>query len=107
MRITCFEDMANAAKNMKRKTAVAVVVAQDEHTLEAVVRATRDGITRPVLIGDGGKIRDLLRRYGADPAAFDITEASGPDAALRQAVALVHAGEASPIMKASWRPANL
>jgi len=99
MRITCFEDLANAAKNMTRKTAVAVVEAHDERTLESVVKATRDGITRPVLIGDGDRIRELLRRYGADPEAFDITEASGPDAALRRAVALVHAGKASAIMK--------
>ena len=99
MKINCFEDLAAEAKKMTRKTVIAVVEAQDAHTLESVIQAAGDGIMEPVLIGDAEKITGLLSQLGADHAAFRIIHASGTDESLRQAVALVKAGQATAVMK--------
>ena len=86
MKISCFEDLAIEAKKMTRKTKIAVVEAQDEHTLESVIKATEDGIMVPVLIGNAKKIEELLVRFGAEPSAFEILAASGVEESLQQAV---------------------
>lgn len=99
MKISCFEDLAIEANKMTRKTKIAVVEAQDEHTLESVIKATEDGIMVPVLIGNANKIEELLVRFGAEPSAFEILAASGVEESLQQAVGLIHDGKANAIMK--------
>ena len=51
-----FEQLKEMLKAMPVKRKVAVVPAQDEHTLEAISHAYRDGMVEPVLIGDEPKI---------------------------------------------------
>lgn len=99
MNITCFEDLATEAKKMTIKTVVAVVEAQDEHTLESVVRATADGIIVSILIGNTDKICKLLSLFGADPEKFEIIPSGGVDESLEKAIALINAGKATAIMK--------
>lgn len=99
MKIRSFEDLAKEAREMTKKTIIAVVEAQDEHTLESVIKATQDGIMVPVLIGNDEKIRELLTHFGADPAVFEIVATSGVEESLAKAVSLIHAGKASAIMK--------
>ncbi len=99
MKITCFDDLATKARNMTRKTVLAVVEAHDEHTLESVVKAAREDIMIPVLIGHAKKIAALLSQYGADPTTFHIIESGGADESLQTAVELVNAGTATAVMK--------
>ena len=99
MKITCFEDLVTNARKMTKKTAVAVVEAQEEHTLQSVIQATEGGIITPLLIGDPEKITKLLKELGADSAAYEIVPSSSIDESLRKAVELIHAGKANAIMK--------
>ena len=99
MKISSFEELASEAKKMTKKTVIAVVEAQDEHTLESVVRATEDGIVVPILIGNVNKITELLVRFGADPAAFNVVASAGAEESLQEAVRIIHAGKATAIMK--------
>lgn len=55
-----FEQLKEMLKAMPVKRRVAVVPAQDEHTLEAISHAYKDGMVEPVLIGDEPKIREIL-----------------------------------------------
>ena len=59
-----FEQLKEMLKAMPVKRKVAVVPAQDEHTLEAISHAYRDGMVEPVLIGDEPKIREILAQIG-------------------------------------------
>lgn len=86
---------------------VAVVAADDAHTLEAVAHATREGIVFPLLIGDPARIEAELAalpypftEYAVCPAA------SGSEAAL-EAARLVASGEAHFIMKGKIQTAEL
>lgn len=99
MKINSFEDFAKEAQKMTRKTVIAVVEAQDEHTLESVVKATNDGIMIPVLIGNVEMIEDLLTHYGAEPSRFEIVASSGVNESLGKAVELINTGRANAIMK--------
>lgn len=99
MKINSFNDFAEEAKKMTKKTILAVVEAQDEHTLESVIKATADGIMVPILIGNSEKITDLLRHFGADPSNFEIVASGSIDESLMKAVAFIHNGKANAIMK--------
>ena len=99
MKITCFDDLANEAKKMEEKTIIAVVEAQDEHTLESIVSATNDGIMVPKLIGNEQKIKELIAKFGGDPAKYDVLPSGSMDESLSIAVGLINAGKATAIMK--------
>jgi phosphotransacetylase len=99
MRIRSFDDLAEEAKNRVKKTVIAVVEAQDEHTLESVVKATGDGITAPVLIGDEKKIKEILAHFAAVPSQYEIVPSGGIEDSLLKAIGLINAGKADAIMK--------
>ena len=99
MAIEKFQDIVEAVQKMEKKTVIAVVQAQDEHTLDAIVKATGDGLIQPVLIGDEAKIREIITAEGANPDDFDIRAAEDETAALKIATDLVKAGEANAMMK--------
>ncbi|MBR6951872.1 MAG: bifunctional enoyl-CoA hydratase/phosphate acetyltransferase [Oscillospiraceae bacterium] len=97
--IRSFKELADAAKAMEKKTVVAVVEAQDAHTLEAVVTAKKDGIIEGMLIGNEEKIREILAQVGGDPADFTIVPTGSLEESLQTAVENINAGKASAIMK--------
>ncbi len=99
MKITCFDDLAVQARKMPVKAVIAVVEAQDEHTLESVIKATNDGIMIPVLIGHAEKIKELLTHFGADASKYDIIPSTGADESLAKAITLINTGKATAIMK--------
>ena len=99
MQIESFKDLAAEAAKRRKKTVVAVVEAQDEHTLESVVEATEDGIISPVLIGNAFKVQKLLVQLGADASKFEIMDSADTDESLQTAIALIHMGKANAIMK--------
>jgi len=106
MRITCFKDLVDKAKKMKEKAVVAVVEAQDEHTLESVIEATNDGIMTPLLIGSEDKIKEMLSSFGADHAGFKITPTCSTQESLEKAIEMIHSGEATAIMKGKLESAD-
>jgi phosphotransacetylase len=99
MTISSLKDFAVEAQKMKKKTIIAVVEAQDEHTLESVIKATEDGIMIPALIGSAENIKALLNQFGADATKYEIIGTDGTDASLAKAVELISTGKATAIMK--------
>ena len=64
-----FNELAERAKSLPDKRRCVVVGAEDEHVLEAVFRARREGIIGdPVLTGRGELIADRVRALGEDPS---------------------------------------
>ncbi|MDR0491759.1 MAG: bifunctional enoyl-CoA hydratase/phosphate acetyltransferase [Oscillospiraceae bacterium] len=92
-------DLVSEAKGMERKSAVAVVEAQDGCTIEAVLDAANDGLMIPLLIGDAGKIRERILEFGADAAKFEIIDSSGAEDSLQLAIEMINAGRAEALMK--------
>lgn len=101
-----FKELIQKVQNASTKKRVAVVCAQDEHTLEAVLKAKADGIVEPVLIGNLAKIKQVLLHLNADVTNYRIVEAED-DAAAAKAVELIHSAEADFIMKGKLQTADL
>ena len=97
--INSFSDLTNEAIKMREKTVIAIVEAQDEHTLESVINATSDGIMSPILIGDTEKVKDMLSEYNVDPEQFYIVQSHSGGESLSLAIELINAGKAAAIMK--------
>ena len=94
-----FKELADAAKAMEKKTVLAVVEAHDEHTLEAVMTAKKDGIIDAMLIGNEEKIREIITQEGADPADYTIVPTSSIEESLKIGIETIHSGKANVIMK--------
>jgi phosphate butyryltransferase len=77
---------------------MAVVAADDRHTLEAATHALADGIV-PLLFGDRGGITAKLRELAFDPADFEIVDATSDEDCVGAAVEAVRAGRAAFLMK--------
>lgn len=99
MMIKDFEAMRQMLLNQPKKRRVAVVAAQDEHTLEAVVRAHKDGIIEPILIGNEPEIRELLAKLDHADSNAEIIHIEDPAECARKACDLVREGRIDAIMK--------
>ena len=97
-----FNELAERAKSLPDKRRCVVAGAEDEHVLEAVFRARREGIIGdPVLTGRGELIADRVRALGEDPGACviaDVPEGSGKNPAQR-AVELIAEGAGDFLVK--------
>lgn len=78
---------------------LAVVCAQDEHVLEAVMNAEKLGIVRPILVGNGEEIRAAMEKLGYDSDVVRIIDEKDKPEACMIAARLVRDGEADVIMK--------
>jgi Phosphotransacetylase len=86
------------AKNCKKT--MAVIAAEDEHTLEAVLRAVRDGVINAVLIGNVDSIENKLTELGnQDRSGIEIVSAGTANDAAKIAISLFHEGKADYLMK--------
>ncbi|MBG0776149.1 MAG: phosphate butyryltransferase [Desulfovibrionaceae bacterium] len=78
---------------------VAVVAAEDDHTLEAVIQTRDLGFISSVLVGRGPRIEEELKKLGQNPGDFHIVDAATPEEAVFTAADLVNAGRADFLMK--------
>ena len=101
------KELAEAAKAMETKTVIAVVEAQDPHTLEAVITAKKDGIIDAMLIGNEEKIREILTQEGGDAADFTIVPTGSLEESLKVAVESIHSGKANVLMKGKLETGDL
>ncbi|MDR1886225.1 MAG: phosphate butyryltransferase, partial [Synergistaceae bacterium] len=92
-----FDQLIVALKKSDKVKKVAVISAEDEHSLEAVLRAERDGLVEPVLIGDRAKIEGILSSLGG--GRKDIVPAGSVSEAAEAGVRLVNEGKADFLMK--------
>lgn len=94
-----FEQLKDMLRAVPVKRRVAVTPAQDEHTLEAVCHAWRDGMVEPVLIGDEPAIREILDKLGISPEEMTIIDVNDPIESIQKAADMARAGEVDCIMK--------
>lgn len=96
---TSFEELIEKVKGYPAMKRMAVAAAGEEHTLEAVLHARKEGIVRPVLVGDRAEIIRILGKLGEAVPDEDIYDAADPGDAAGLAVSLVREGKADFLMK--------
>ncbi len=107
MIINNFDQLIKKVSKFERKRKVAVVVAEDAHTLEAVFKAKEEGIVDPILIGNKGKISEILGKKDYSFNDEFIIDVEDERAAAYKSVELVNMGEADFIMKGKIQTADL
>lgn len=96
-----FEELIAKVKGEPSRKVMAVACANDEHTLEAVVQARREGIVEPLLVGDRKVIKEILSGLGEEIPEENIYDVPMEDlkGACEKAVKLVRDGKADFLMK--------
>ncbi len=99
-RLDHFETMIKRTREIP-SIPTAVAHPCEASALEAVVRATRNEIIEPFLVGPRARIEAIAAEEGLDISGMDIVDAPHSHAAAEQAVALVREGRAELLMKGS------
>jgi len=107
MEYKSFDDLIKKVQNLDSKKKVAVVSAQDEHTLEAVFKAKKDNIVEPILIGNKKKIIEILSRLHESVLEESIINVESDSEAAEKAVELINENKADFIMKGKIQTADL
>jgi phosphate butyryltransferase len=105
--IKSFDQLIDMLKQQPVRKKVGVVAAQDEHTLEAVLHAYRDGLIEPVLIGDEAQIQEVLKGLGASELPLQIIPITDAAECAEKACELAKAGEIDCIMKGKLETGTL
>jgi len=79
--------------------ATAVVAPDDPSSLEGAILAEREGLIRPVLIGAGDRIAAAAREIDADLSDHELIDIEDESEAAARAIAMVHEGRVSAVMK--------
>lgn len=99
MVFTNFDQLIEKVKGYPSRKRMAVAVAGDEHTLEAVMHARKEGIVTPILVGDKAEIDRILKDMGETVPEEDIYDYADIKEAAEFAVKLVKEGKADFLMK--------
>lgn len=99
MVFTNFDQLVEKVKGYPSMKRMAVAAAGDEHTLEAVLHARKEGIVDPVLVGDKAIIDKVLAELGETVAEENIYDYADVKEAAEFAVKLVKEGKADFLMK--------
>ncbi|MDR1621760.1 MAG: bifunctional enoyl-CoA hydratase/phosphate acetyltransferase [Synergistaceae bacterium] len=102
-----FDELIRKVKDSGSPRRVVVAAAADEHSLEAVLRAQKDGMVTPVLVGDKAKIAEALSKLGASVPEQDIYDAPEAEPAAAKAVSLVREGKGDFLMKGKLETAQM
>ncbi len=94
-----FDELVEKVKGYPSMKRMAVAAAGEAHTLEAVLHARKEGVAKPVLVGDKAEILRILSELGETVPEEDIYPAETPQEAAELAVALVREGKAEFLMK--------
>ena len=86
-----------SGQNAKRKK-MAVANAVDDHTIEAVMHAVKQGVIEAYLVGDEKIITEKLKQFGSTEFVH-IVNVPDVQAATEEAVRMVKAGECDVLMK--------
>lgn len=98
MVISGFPALKDRLHDLPPKAAV-VAAAHDEHTLQAVFAARRDGLIRPILVGHREEILSTARRLGEELDPSQVVDAGeDPDCAAKS-VELARSGEGAMLIK--------
>ena len=91
------EVVEHAKNKVTRK--IAVAAAGDQHVLEAITNARKEGIVEPILVGDEKNIRAIAKKIKFDLEGIRVIDIEDKIAASKHAVQLIRDGEAEILMK--------
>ena len=102
-----FGQLKAKVQDFTERKRVAVVAAEEEHTLEAVFKARHEKVIEPVLVGDTKKISEYLEMLGETVPSESIIHADSSVEAASISVDIINRQEADFLMKGRIQTADL
>ena len=106
MVISSFSALKSRLQHLSPREAV-VAAAHDEHTLQAVFAARRDGLIRPILVGRRNEIRSIARSLGEELSPEQIVDAQDELECAARSVALIREGKGDILIKGMLQTGTL
>ena len=106
MTLLSFKDILEQVKSLPTRT-VALVVAEDEHSQEAVFKVEKDGLLNTLFVGNRQAIHAVAGKLGHSIPDERIFDAENPVTAAETGVRLVREGPADFLMKGHLETAEL
>lgn len=100
-KIHSLKDVLHLAKKLPGNKTLALIAADQEEGLKCVDDAHKNGIIKPLLLGDKQKITKLARSLKISLRGIEIIDEADPKEATLKAVALCRSGDADILMKGS------
>lgn len=98
MVIASFSELKTRLCERSPKSAV-VAAAHDEHTLQAVFTAHRDGLIRPILVGHKEKILAIAQTLGEELEPAQVVDAADDGQCAARSVELIRSGAGALLIK--------
>ncbi|MDR1732848.1 MAG: bifunctional enoyl-CoA hydratase/phosphate acetyltransferase [Synergistaceae bacterium] len=102
-----FDELVAKVKGFTRPCRAIVASAADEHSLEAIFHAQKDGLVNPVLVGDKTQISEILSKLGVVLSPDDIYDVPDAEEAAKKAVSLIREGRGDFLMKGKLETAQM
>ena len=98
MVLKSLSDLKNIVAGGPRKKLI-VAAAQDQHSLGAVIRAWKDNVVEPILIGDKESIQNICSANNYDISGLRIIHEPDMEMAVEMSVRMVNNKQADVLMK--------
>lgn len=98
------EIIENLRKDSKKKRLV-VAGADEGHTLEAIVKAKRENLIQPILVGDKSKIIEILKELGEESQGYEMID--NTEDPIQYSVKLIQDKKAEILMKGNVQTSTL
>ena len=102
-----FTEMAEMVKSHSVKKRIVLACAHDEHSLEAVNEAVKEGIVEAVLVGKKEEIKAIIKEHGFVLENATIYNEDDDVEAAKTAVRLINEGKGDFLMKGRMQTADL
>lgn len=106
MVISGFQELKGRLHNLPPKAAV-VAAAHDEHTLQAVFAARRDGLIHPILVGHREEILSIARSLGEKLDPSQVVDAGDDPSCAARSVELIRSGAGAMLIKGMLQTGTL
>lgn len=102
-----FEQIKQKLSSLQERPRLGVIVAQDEHTMEAVTKATMEGLVEPILYGQRKLILPIWEKYSQGTPLPTVVEENAVENCVSGALSDVKSGYLDCIMKGKLETADL
>ncbi len=102
-----YEELAELVKANPVKKRIVLCCAHDEHSLDAVYEAYKQGIVEPVLVGKEDEIKSICAEEGFDFGDVTIYNVDDDIEAAKKAVELIREGKGDFLMKGKMQTSDL
>ncbi len=99
MTIDLKEQLRKIVLKHNNKSTIALVMADEEHALNSISNIRKEGMADALLIGNKGKIKELLEKLGDNISNYEVIDESDMGEASKKAIDSIREGRTNVLMK--------